>query len=190
MMMTEKIPPEPSMDEILASIRQLISSDVQGNPQPFLPEPHGEDILDLTEVFPEDNAPTLSSSDVKYQELKDWASNTNQQTWSEVEERAPQSSFSSASASGGTSFSYDEPLLSQTVLSEATQAFDLLKKNVRENPSVAPSQGQEGLTSQPLENLIREMLKPLLKEWLDAHLPSLVHAIVSQQVEKIVQQVK
>jgi cell pole-organizing protein PopZ len=34
------------------------------------------------------------------------------------------------------------------------------------------------------------MLKPLLKEWLDAHLPSIVHAIVTQQVEKIVQRVK
>ena len=36
--------------------------------------------------------------------------------------------------------------------------------------------------------MVRQILKPLLKEWLDTHLPALVRGIVTEQVEKIVQQ--
>lgn len=180
-MITEKIPSEPSMDEILASIRQIISSDSKEEPQPFFPDTEIEDILDLTDAFPEDHENT------KLHEVKEWTSNTNHKNWSDEEEKFI-SSYQPLPEHSGDSSGLEDSLLSQATLSEATHAFHLLNKNMQEKKSSPESRLQEGPGGQALENLMREMLKPLLKEWLDAHLPSIVRSIVTQQVEKIVHQ--
>lgn len=182
MMITEKAPSEPSMDEILASIRQIISSDSKGEPQPYFPNAETEDVLDLTDAFPEDqdNTASTSSADIRFHDVNEWTSNANQKNWSHEEE--PLHSFNASPGCSIDSSLAEDSLLSQATVSEATQAFHLLNKNVQEK---SPSSKSEG---QALENLMREMLKPLLKEWLDAHLPSLVRSIVTEQVEKIVQQ--
>lgn len=36
-----------------------------------------------------------------------------------------------------------------------------------------------------VEQIVRELLRPLLKEWLDAHLPGMVDRIVREEVERI-----
>lgn len=187
-MMTEKIPSEPSMDEILASIRQIISSDSKEEPQPFFPDTETEDILDLTDAFLEDHEIIQSSipSDIKFHEMKEWTSNINQRHWPAKED--PINSFQTSPEPSAHPSSFEESLLSSATLSEATQAFHSLNKNMQGKPSSPDSRLQEGPGGQALENLMREMLKPLLKEWLDAHLPSIVRSIVAQQVEKIVHQ--
>jgi uncharacterized protein len=37
-----------------------------------------------------------------------------------------------------------------------------------------------------IEDLVREEIRPLLKEWLDAHLPSLVERLVRTEIERVV----
>ena len=64
-MKPEKPSSEPSMDEILASIRQIISTDPKKEKKHGSPPKDQEDILDLTEVLPEDISHT--SSPVKAQ---------------------------------------------------------------------------------------------------------------------------
>lgn len=190
-MITEKIPSEPSMDEILASIRQIISSDSKEELQPFFPDTEIEDILDLTHVVPEDHENTGSPtrpSDMKFHGMGEWISNTNQQHWSGEEEGSPPNPFQASPENCAAPPSCDDSLLSQATLSEATRAFHLLNKNIQEKPSSPQSRLQEEPGGQALENLMKEMLKPLLKEWLDTHLPSIVQGIVTQQVEKIVHQ--
>ncbi len=39
--------------------------------------------------------------------------------------------------------------------------------------------------SDTLEGVVREMLKPMLKEWLDAKLPDLVEAMVAKEIARI-----
>ena len=39
--------------------------------------------------------------------------------------------------------------------------------------------------SDTLQGLVREMLKPMMKEWLDEHLPEVVERIVAQEVGRI-----
>ncbi|HWJ69836.1 MAG TPA: DUF2497 domain-containing protein [Sphingobium sp.] len=39
--------------------------------------------------------------------------------------------------------------------------------------------------SNTLEGLVREMLRPVLKEWLDANLPELVEAMVKREIDRI-----
>lgn len=37
-----------------------------------------------------------------------------------------------------------------------------------------------------IEDLVREEIRPLLKEWLDAHLPTLVERLVRAEIERVV----
>lgn len=190
-MMTEKNPQEPSMDEILASIRQIISSDSKEEPQPFFPDSEIEDILDLTNAFPEEHENTPSSilsSEMKFQGIDEWTSNTNQQPSFGKEKNPPLNPFQASNQHTIDPSSFDDSLLAQATVSEATRAFHLLNKNIKEKQFSPDPRLQEGPGGQALENLMRELLKPLLKEWLDVHLPSLVREIVTQQVEKIVHQ--
>lgn len=159
LMRTENPTPEPSMDEILASIRQIISTDSEAEDhQPFFPMNENEnanrrdDILDLTDALPD-----------------------------EQDQGGPFYMSPSQSHTSINEPPLDDSLLSQSTISETTHAFDLLNKVAQEKPSAFGKKAGE----QPLENLVREMLKPLLKEWLDKHLPGIVRSIVAQQVEKI-----
>ena len=43
----------------------------------------------------------------------------------------------------------------------------------------------ENPASDTLEGLVREMLRPMLKEWLDAQLPELVERLVAQEIARI-----
>lgn len=191
-MMIEPTPSEPSMDEILASIRRIISADSkEENQRSFYPTPETEDILDLTHALPDEFEKTQAPlpSDFHLQGLEEWVPAVGQAESLEEEEKnskdsAPQTPYYGPIAN----HSFEDTLLSQTTLSETAHAFQLLNKMAQEQQKPSEPQLQEGMGGQTLENLMKEMLKPLLKEWLDAHLPALVRSVVSQQVEKIVGQ--
>jgi len=51
-------------------------------------------------------------------------------------------------------------------------------------PGARPQIVRSGETS--LEGLVREMLRPMLAEWLDANLPALVERLVSAEIARIV----
>lgn len=175
-MRTENPAPEPSMDEILASIRQIISTDSDAEDhQPFFPmheDPKGrDDILDLTDALPDERSsgmPYYMSPEPQPSSVNEWSS-----------PKIPPQDF--AENVNEPLLRTDDSLLSQETVSETTHAFHLLNKVAQEKtPSFGKKTGE-----QPLENLVREMLKPLLKEWLDKNLPGIVRSIVTEQVEKI-----
>ena len=146
---------EPSMDEILASIRQIIKTD--------LPEIRNEDensILDLTCLLPEEN-----------QHVKPLGSHYN--SLSEKEDvltlKDP----------------LNDSFISPKTIDETVEAFDSLRKLALENPPMHAKRPPEEVGSQTIENLTKDILKPLLKEWLDVNLPKIVRSIVNEQVEKI-----
>lgn len=185
--MTNTPPSEPSMDEILASIRKIISADAKEDTHPFFPPHEAEDVLDLIDVLPEDLEKTQNPSrspEFHLNDLGEWSPYTNKADYFVDNEITAQKSMDRHPIydSTGTD-SFEEPLLSQTTMSEASQAFQELNKIAQEQPK-----SLEGAKEHALENLMKEMLKPLLKEWLDAHLPSLVRSVINQQVEKIVGQ--
>lgn len=78
-----------------------------------------------------------------------------------------------------------DDLLSEDALSEAADALDALTgiSAATSNPVPLNEIGEKSV-----ESLMRELLRPLLKDWLDANLPSIVRTIVTEQVQKIVQQ--
>lgn len=75
----------------------------------------------------------------------------------------------------------DTPARPEAIVSsqtaEATRgALDALSKLL-----VKPDASSDGT----LEGLVREMLRPMLREWIDANLPPMVESIVSREITRI-----
>jgi uncharacterized protein len=166
---------EPSMDEILASIRDIISGDAQDVKEAT--KDH-EDILDLTEALPEEGPKMKNSGDGKKEDPK-----LKMPDFPKEYLEKPKCADSSSHPP------FADPLVSSAAMSEAALALQPLNKFASQNPKGSGAPLHEGLRGQIIEDLVREMLRPLLKEWLDAHLPTLVRWVVNEQVERIVRQV-
>lgn len=101
-----------------------------------------------------------------------------------------------SSGAGASSDIGDAGLISETVAQAAGAALSDLSRAVSTGgsmPSGAAQSGSKPLTADNLgqntiDGLMRELLRPMLKDWLDAHLPSLVKWIVTEQIEKIIQE--
>jgi cell pole-organizing protein PopZ len=161
------------MEEILASIRRIISDDnepghaaapaaheqpVKAAPPPE-PEADPEDILDLTEFAPDEP---------------------------ESEEHEPEPEIEPEPAPRPFFGDMDhERLVSDATAAASSAAFasvsDLLNKGRRGSFDNMPL-GNAGLT---LEDLAKELLRPMLSDWLDQHLPSLVERIVREEVSRL-----
>ncbi len=171
--MSEQAAPEPTMEEILASIRRIISEDdapaaapasepepvVAAAPQPVRepePEPEPEAAEDVLELTQRVEPPPVDDIEAY-----------------EPEPPRPAATPTIASASE------EETLVSLPTSFAAASAFGQL--------SAAMAMPATGRT---LEDLVRELLRPLLKEWLDQHLSGIVDAKVADEVERIARRVR
>jgi len=165
------------MEEILASIRRIISEDdappaeaadahheeepaAAFEPAAPEPEPAHEDVLELTDRV-EPPAETVGDIDVYDHEPAP----------------APKPAPAPAPAPAPVAYTAREPeerLVSEPSASVAASHFD--------NLSAAIAMPAAGRT---LEDLTRELLRPLLKAWLDENLPRIVEAKVTEEVERI-----
>jgi len=166
---------DPSMEEILSSIRRIIADGQEeparaspeppraaGGPQPVrpaagrgpAPAPE-EDELELTEIVAEpaarvpSPAPTVSARA------------------SQPPERA------------SMPLPEDPPLVSPTAAEASTSALARLARAVAPEARSVPAGGRT------VEELVLELLRPQLKEWLDQNLPALVERVVEQEVKKL-----
>ena len=82
-----------------------------------------------------------------------------------------------------------ETLLSKETFDASSQALAALTRTVVEQ-SVQEKEfsPEEKFGQQTVDELMQSILRPMLKDWLDAHLPSLVKWIVTEQIEKVMQQ--
>ncbi|SEM58974.1 hypothetical protein SAMN05192583_0744 [Sphingomonas gellani] len=69
-----------------------------------------------------------------------------------------------------------ETILSRQAAEATRGSLDVLSKLVTK-----PEPGTDGT----LEGLVREMLRPVLREWLDTHLPGMVETMVAREIAKI-----
>ena len=168
------------MEEILASIRRIISEDdgpaeAEPAPEPALalapepavafepaPEP-AEDVLELTDrVAPQ----TETVGDIE--------AYTEAEAEPEPEPEPPPPPPKPAPAPVLAAPREDERLVSEPSASAAAAAFGHLSDAI-----AMPAAGRT------LEDLVRELLRPLLKTWLDENLPRIVEAKVAEEVERI-----
>jgi cell pole-organizing protein PopZ len=157
------------MEEILASIRRIISEDdapgaeaageaeepvaeVAPEPElPAVPEDEDDGVLELT-----DKVETLGDLDVY--------------TPAAAEEEPEPEAFAEPDYTPQPG----EGLVGDPAAAAAAAAFGALSSSI-----LMPRDGRT------LEDVVRELLRPLLKQWLDSNLPGIVEAQVKAEVERI-----
>ena len=156
---------EPTMEEILASIRQIISdnehedgeseevAEAGGGEADEVLEENEEDILELTEIV-DDFAGGLAS------------------------EPEPEPDSAAAALSPITDI--------QTLLSDHTAEVATDKLSGLTGAVAAARDLPLGYAQQTLEDLGKDLLRPMLKEWLDDNLPPLVERLVEKEIAKLV----
>jgi uncharacterized protein len=182
---------EPSMEEILASIRRIISDENgSGEPaqkpaperpappplasaaNPAPPPPQELDVLELTDMVETKNEPVfkpVEDPDVEFRDQMRNRQELRQEPRQEPEALAP----SALPARATYPTRIDEQLLSQRASEAVTAAFGTL----------ANTMFAEG--SRSIEDVVREMLKPMLQTWLEDNLPSLVERLVRAEIERV-----
>lgn len=153
---------EPSMEEILSSIRRIIAEDEPGGPAAATAKADAEsddedDVLELTEVVDEP-APVAAAAS------------------------APPAALSLPPAQEAPSMAAQSPetLISPVAASASTNAFARLAKAATpedKRPTVAA-----GIT---VDQLVIDLLTPMLRDWLDQNLPAIVERVVEQEVKKL-----
>ena len=201
---------EPSMEEILASIRRIISDDdkemeasaqenedvpelkdelveeeVEAMPEPELepvldPEPEPEPVA--AETDDDDDDDILDLTDM---EAPDPEPLFEEQAYKEAEPEpiAPPVS-PTPPPQPVTSAPPRATLVSPPQAGEARGSFEKLTDKLNEDYSELPI-GNGAVT---LEGLTRELVRPMLKEWLDQHLPMTVERLVREEIERLVMQ--
>ncbi|MGV6871699.1 PopZ family protein [Pseudochelatococcus sp. B33] len=175
---------EPSMEEILASIRRIIADD-QAHSEPLpgdgVSADAGVDVSAIT--FDDDvlNAAETGEDDAPAPPARNDAPRQAQPRQaaapaSPADREAPVPPEPAAAppptarSAGGEP---QEPLLSSAADASAASAFQTLS-------SVVLSR-----SPRTLDDLVQDMLRPLLKAWLDEHLPPLVEKLVKAEIERI-----
>jgi cell pole-organizing protein PopZ len=191
---------DPSMDDILASIRKIISDDEaraqvtnqqvsnqQGAGQPARPtptavpstEPRGtqasrgtgrDDVLLLTDLIEEPKSGPGGARPVPI----------------------PLPRIDPARAAEMPQPSFEQPpdggLVGSGVVGAASSAFARLNQAVQESVP-APAAHDPGpaidANGKTVEDLVKEMLRPMLKDWLDRNLPPMVERFVEREIVRL-----
>lgn len=165
---------EPSMEEILASIRRIIADEKAPEETPA--EDPADDVIELTQVVQPDG----SVADLEAQ-TPEPAPMPEPEPIPEPEPEPipePMPVFQPIQA--------EEPLVSDSAASSAGSALETLAHTLEAERRVAPpSYTPLGNGARTLEDMTLELIKPMLKGWLDENLPTLVERIVQKEVERI-----
>ncbi len=182
---------EPSMEEILSSIKRIIAEEGDGMPSrqrrpartmqaspsvDYDDEIDDDEILELSDPMPmvdrtprPPKSPVLTSIDPvpepRHAEPR------------HVEPRpaAPRPQAQQAPVP-------DEP--AEPIVSRETAAATRAPLEALTRMMVKPDANSDGT----LEGLVREMLRPMLREWIDANLPHMVEDMVAREIAKIMNQ--
>lgn len=167
--MAEATPPadaggaEPSMEEILASIRKIIADE---NEPAAAPANGAADVLELTQMVQDDGSVV---------DLKPAPQESPMPP--PVAEKKPAAPTAPAAE-----------LVSAPAASAAASALSALASTVAMERLAAappPTATYIGNGARTLEDMTLELMKPLLKQWLDQHLPAIVDRLVQKEIEKI-----
>ncbi len=188
---------EPSMEEILASIRRIISEDPQPaeaapppadpladfEPTPAAaaaPPPVEEDpfaSFEPTPVFTPEPAP---QPEPVVDDVFDLTPAMRLEPEPEPEpEIIPQPYYRAPEPEPAPALQPEEEDRLMSAATEAAAASALAGLVV---PKIMSSTGLEGLT---VESIVRELLRPMLREWMDNNLPTLVERLVEAEIERL-----
>ena len=146
---------EPSMEDILSSIKRIIAEDGDGG-QARSPR----------------RAPRAATTTVPPRPVVVASDDDDADEILELNDPAPMSDAAAAS----------DPLVSPTVAQASRGSLDALTRMIAQ-PEVADAPVVAG--GQTMDAFVAELLRPLLREWLDAHLPEIVERMVAKEIARI-----
>lgn len=169
------MPNEPSMEEILSSIKRIIADEeravsraprrgVAASPGRIaVLDENGEDqILELTEAL-------LDDSDDMEEDVPETPARPMNRTAKPSRAARPRDTAPATPLSAA--------VLSDMSAKAARDSLDNLSKLI--------VNGAENGEANTLEGLVRELLRPMLKDWLDANLPVIVETLVKREIDRI-----
>ena len=170
---------DPSMEEILASIRRIIADDhvlplsrsSAAPPRASQPEPqHGHGAYDDYDAEP----PARPALRAEPQRAPRPAFRMEQETPQRMASEPPMRSYEPPHVRHEDTVEQPSPaIMSQDAGASVSSAFNALATSMMLQNS--------GL----MEDSIREMLRPMLKTWLDDNLPGIVERLVRQEIERM-----
>jgi len=198
--MAEQAENEPSMEEILSSIRRIINEDddesteeaqpeAEAAPEPEADEPNSQD--DIDSMF--DEAGDTDDGDVLEltEKVEDSDGGTDPLSMDDdlmivdredAEEPEPVAAAPEPEPEPEPEIDFDaledevsDGIMSEPAASAAMGSFHTLAENIRISE-------EEGRT---LEGVVRALLRPMLKEWLDSNLPSIVDEKVQAEIDRV-----
>lgn len=176
---------EPTMEEILSSIRRIISDDDEPVTEEVADEfesveveedisddEDDDEILELTEILAEgdplDNADDLLSPD----EIDDLEFSTSEpEVFAEIAEEDPMASAMQELV---------EPIVADVLIS--SEAGSQVSDNFNLFANTLLAQNGAGQT---VESMVMALMRPMLKGWLDENLPVMVEKIVREEIERV-----
>ena len=196
---------DPSMEEILASIRRIISegepseddaaedevseqetelelADAEPEPEPE-PEPEAEAV---------EEPPEAESDDVLEltEKVEDDGTVVSLNAGADTEVEYEVDLVDDDTAPGlpeperEVVESDEDRLVSDEAAAVSAGAFNELARSVAE--SAAPEAGMRlGGSDRTIEDVVREAVRPLLKDWLDRNLPGLVQKLVQDEIRRL-----
>jgi uncharacterized protein len=177
---------EPSMDDILASIRRILADDAAAAHGPAaeparagLPaDPPEDDFAPAPEPAERSAAPSdedFSAAGSAYSDAP--ASGPSADVFEQRAAAAAGDIFmlSPEMRAGG------HKLVSEQAAEDSTDVLSQLARAILDRRDMAVS-----TRDVTLEGIVREMLRPLLREWLDRNLPYLIERLVRKEIDLMV----
>src|SRR5262249_5874892 len=177
---------EPSMEEILASIRRIIAEDDPEKSQqrpaeatgPEVPSdagsPTGRRDAELPHSTPSYSAPVAAGPQAGRPVLRPELVVGAEATFDRADAREDaKQAASGLMQPGGEQDEARGGLMSSATSAAVDSAFNALAQTVLVQ------------NARTLEDLVREMLRPMLKVWLDDNLPGLVERLVRAEIERV-----
>ena len=177
---------EPSIEDILGSIRRIIADDPNDNNaddnaqtlEADASDDHDDDILELTNpILPQplaEELPTMTNQN-------DIDSMFDAPAPVAAPPEAPMVSFDEPPAAMPISMPTDD-LVSAGAAAATAAVMAKLARN-----SAVTQMGNDGIT---IEGIVRELLRPMLRAWLDENLPTMVQNMVERELDRITRQAR
>ena len=185
---------EPSVEEILDSIKQVIARDADA-----ISERKNAGRLVTPEPSPNARNETLAEGAAEGGEGQESAADLEDHVLELAEQNAIDASADEEAEADDDSLVLSNILEDDFADAEEPSASDKeslinedQRQSMRDNlaalamisqPSKQPQIVKSGETS--LESMARELLRPMLSEWLDANLPDMVESMVKAEIKKI-----
>ena len=174
---------EPPMEEILASIRRIISEGAEDdNPAKEEAGADPGEVLELTQMIKEDGSMVDLTKEESEPESE---SEAESEPETEPAAEEPAAEEPAAEEPAAEPESDDERLVSTDAADAASKPFADLARVAEPEPARAagPTFGDSGRT---VEDLVMELMRPMLREWLDDNLPTLVERLVQKEIRHLV----